>query len=50
MNTEMCSAINEKKSAAAERFIRILKSKIYKYTVSFSKNGYVHILANKFNK
>ena len=35
---EMYSACNEGKSAIAERFIRTLKNKIYKYITSISKN------------
>ena len=31
---------NEGKSVVAERFIRILKNKIYKYMTSISKNVY----------
>ena len=31
---EMCSAHNEGKSVVAERFIRTLKNKIYKYMTS----------------
>ena len=34
----MCSTNNEGKSVVAERFIRTLKSKIYKYMTSISKN------------
>ena len=37
----MCSTHNEGKSAVAERFIRTLKSKIYKYMTSISKNVYI---------
>ena len=37
----MYSTRNEEKSAVAERFIRTLKSKIYKYMTSISKNGYI---------
>ena len=37
----MYSTHNEGKSVVAERFIRTLKSKIYKYMTSISK--YVHI-------
>ena len=36
---EMYSTQNEGKSAIAERFIRTLKNKIYKYMASISKNG-----------
>ena len=35
------SAHNEGKSVVAERFIRTLKSKIYKYMTSISKNVYI---------
>ena len=38
---EMYSIHNEGKSAVAERFIRTLKTKIYKYMTSVSKNLYV---------
>ena len=34
----MYSAYNEGKSVAAERFMRTLKNKIYKYITSISKN------------
>ena len=37
----MYSTHNEEKSVLAERFIRTLKSKIYKYMTSISKNVYV---------
>ena len=37
----MYSTNNEGKSVFAERFIRTLKSKIYKYKTSISKNGYI---------
>ena len=37
-NIEMYSTHNEDTSVFAERFIRILKNKIYKYTTSMSKN------------
>ena len=40
-DTEMYSIHNEGKSAAAERFIRTLKNKIYKYMTSVSKNVYI---------
>ena len=33
---EMCSIHNEEKSIVAERFIRALKTKIYKYMTSVS--------------
>ena len=37
----MYSAYNEGKSVVAERFLRMLKSKIYKYMTSLSKNVYI---------
>ena len=37
----MYSTKNEGKSVVAERFIRMLKSKIYKYMTSISKNVYI---------
>ena len=37
-DTEMYSTHNEEKSVVAERFIRTLKIKIYKYMISISKN------------
>ena len=37
----MYSTNNEGKSVIAERFIRTLKTKIYKYMTSISKNGYI---------
>ena len=37
----MYSTHNEGKSVVAERFIRTLKSKIYKYLTSISKNVYI---------
>ena len=40
----MYSTHNEGKSVVAERFIRTLKSKIYKYMTSISKNVYIHKL------
>ena len=36
-DNEMYSIHNEEKSVVAERFIRILKTKIYKYMISASK-------------
>ena len=38
---EMYSIDNERKSVVAERFIRTLKTKIYKYMTSVSKNVYI---------
>ena len=43
-NIEMYSAHNQGKSVVAERFIRTLKNKIYKYTTSFSKSVYINKL------
>ena len=40
---------NEGKSVAAERFIRILKTKIYKYT-TISKNVYLNLLDDIVNE
>ena len=38
---EMYSIHNEAKSVVAERFIKTLKNKIYKYMTSISKNVYI---------
>ena len=38
---EMYSAHNEGKSVVAERFTRKIKTKIYKYMTSISKNVYI---------
>ena len=38
---EMYSTHNERKSVIAERFIRTLKNRIYKYMTSVSKNVYI---------
>ena len=46
----MYSTNNEGKSVVAERFIRTLKKKIYKYMTSISKNLYVDKLADIVNK
>ena len=40
-NIVMYSTHNERKSVVAERFIRTLKGKIYKYMTSISKNAYI---------
>ena len=40
----MYSTHNERKSVVAEQFIRTLKSKIYKYMTSISKNVYINTL------
>ena len=49
---EMYSTYNEGKSAVAERFIRTLEKKIFKYMTAASKNVYFDVLdsvANKYN-
>ena len=46
----MHSVHNERKSVVAERFIRISKTKIYKYMTSKSKNVYVDKLDDIGNK
>ena len=43
----MYSVHNEGKSVVAERFIRTLKTKIYKYMTSVSKNVYIDKLDDK---
>ena len=48
----ICSTNNEGKSVVAERFIRTLKSKIYKYVTSISKNVYIdklNAIVSKYN-
>ena len=40
-NIEMYSTHNEGKSVVAERFIRTIKTEIYKYMTSISKNVYL---------
>ena len=47
---EMCSMHNEGKSVVAERFIKTLKNKIYKYMTSISKNLYIDKLDDIVNK
>ena len=47
---EIYSTHNEGKFVIAERFIRTLKSKIYKYVTSVSKNVYIGKLDDIFNK
>ena len=49
-NIEMYSTYNEGKSAVAERFIRTLKSKIFKHMTAISKNVYFDVLDNIVNK
>ena len=47
---EIYSTRNEGKSVVAERFIRTLKNKIYKYMTSVSQNVYINRLDNIVNK
>ena len=47
---EMYSIHNERKSVVAERFIRTLKNKIYKYMTSISKNVYIDKLGDIVDK
>ena len=49
-NIVMYSTHNEAKSVVAERFIRTLKSKIYKYMNSISKNVYIDKLGDIVNE
>ena len=44
----MYSTHNEGKSVVAERFIRTIKKKIYKYMTSISKNVYINDKVPKF--
>ena len=46
----MYSTNNEGQSVVAERFIRTLKNKIYKYMTSISKNMYIDKLDDIVNK
>ena len=47
---KMYSIYNEEKSVVAERFIRTLKTKIYKYMTSISKNMYIDKLDDIVNE
>ena len=49
-NIEMYSTHNEGKSFVPERFIRILKNKIYKYITSISNIAYIYKLDDIINK
>ena len=49
-NIEMYSTHNEGKSVVAERFIRTLKNRTYKYMTSISKNVYIDKLDYMVNK
>ena len=46
----MYSTQNEGKSVVAERFIRTLKTKIYKYVTSISNNVYIDKLDDIVNE
>ena len=46
----MYSIHNKRKSVVAERFIRTLKTKIYKYMTSISKNVYIDKLDDIVNE
>ena len=46
----MYSTHNEGKSVVAERFIRTLKNKIYKYMISISKNIHIDKLDDIVNE
>ena len=46
----MYSAYNKGKSIVAERFIRALKSKIFKHMTAVSKNVYFVVLDDIVNK
>ena len=51
-NIRIYSTHDEVKSVVAERFIRILREKIYKYITSTSKNMYIdkwNGIVNKYN-
>ena len=47
---EMYSTHNEGKCVVAKRFIRTIKSKIYKYMTSISKNVYIDKLDDIVNE
>ena len=47
---ELYSTHNEGKSVVAERFIKTLKNKIYKYMTSISKNVYINKLDDIVNR
>ena len=46
----MYSIHNKEKSVFAERFIRTLRTKIYKYMTSVSKNVYIDKLVDMVNE
>ena len=47
---QLYSIHNEEKSVVAEKFIRTLKTNIYKYMTSISKNVYIDKLDDTVNK
>ena len=49
-NIDMYSSHNEGESVVDERFIRALKTKIYKYVTSMPKNAYLDKLDDIVNK
>ena len=49
-NIEMYSTYNEGKSVVAERFIRTLKSKIFKHMTAVTKNVYFDVLDDIVSK
>ena len=49
-NIKMYSTHNEGKSVVAERFIRTLKTKIYKYMAAVLKNVYIDKLDGMANE
>ena len=49
-NIKIYSTHNEGKSVVAERFIKTLKNKIYKYMTSISKNVYIDKLDDIINE
>ena len=49
-NIETSSTYNEGKSVVAERFVRTLKSKVFKHMTAFSKNIYLDVLDDIVNK
>ena len=46
----MYSTFNEGKSVVAERFIKTLKNKIFKYMTTISKNVYIYVLNDIINR
>ena len=47
---EIYATDNEEKSVVTERFIRILKNKIFKHITAISKNVYFDVLDDIVNK